>query len=133
MCGRCVAKEAARKAGSSPHVWIKVGEVETRLSVEPPTVVAPPGEELTVGEGADEGSPFLDLFWKIYRAEKSGDAAGLALSHAEVVIPAATCSIKDPAVRAGGKKWGGNMTVWVPFLTNTAELQRGDALWCHEQ
>ena len=74
----------------------------------------------------------MDLFWKIYKEEKCGVVGGLALSHAEVSIPVASYQIKEPSVRAGKLKAGGNITAWVPFLTNPEELRRGDALWCHK-
>ena len=128
----CLAKATARKAGAGPDVWIKVGDVETRFIVEPSTAVDSLGEQPAVGAGEGESLRFLDLFWKIYKAEKSGDAGGLALSHAEVSIPVACYQIKEPAVRAGRAKAGGNITAWVPFLTNPEELRRGDALWCHK-
>ena len=73
-----------------------------------------------------------DLFWKIYDWEKAeADASprgGLTLLDAEMTVPASCAQLKDTALRAG-KKAGGAITVWVPFLTNLGDLIRGDQLW----
>ena len=108
-----------------------MGDVETRFDIQPVSDGGAASEEL--GDAGSEGeAPCVNLFWKIYTATESGEAGGLTLFHAEVSIPVSSHSIKDPNVKAARSKSSaaGNITAWVPYLTNLEELRRGDALWC---
>ena len=93
------------------------------------------GDENT-GAGGDEeagASPLpLDVFWLVYKAQKATPDGCLSISHAELTIPLHMgFQVKDAAVRAGMKNRGGVISTRVPFLTNSGELRRGDALWHH--
>ena len=84
-------------------------------------------------EAGESPPPMCDLFWKIYNSEKAeADASPrgeLTLVETEVTVPAACATMKDPLMRTAARKPGGCVTVWVPCLTNKAELCRGDELW----
>ena len=75
----------------------------------------------------------MDVFWLVYKAQKATPDGCLSLSHAELAIPTHMgIQVKDAAVRAGVKKSPhGMVSTRVPFLTNSGELRRGDALWHH--
>ena len=119
-----------RRSGPSPEVWIKVVEAETLFNVEPATLEAPAGEQAKGDGEAGESPPIPDSFWKIQCQADKGDGVGcLTLLHTELAVPVACVQIKDAGLRAGGRKPGGTITVWVPFLTNLEELRRGDPLW----
>ena len=81
--------------------------------------------------------PCVICFWKIYDWEKAeADASprgGLTLLDAEMTVPASCAQLKEPALRAAGRKPGGGITVCVPFLTNMEELVRGDQLWVQKE
>ena len=62
----------------------------------------------------------MDVFWLVYKAQKATPDGCLSLSHAELAIPGHMgIQVKDA------------VSMRVPFLTNSGELRRGDALWHH--
>ena len=135
-------RESTGKADkSTPLLWVTAGASEFKFDIRPMTP-APEKSGATVGDentgaGGDEeagASPLpMDVFWLVYKAQKATPDGCLSLSHAELAIPGHMgIQVKDAAVRAGMKKSPhGMVSMRVPFLTNSGELRRGDALWHH--
>ena len=69
----------------------------------------------------------LDLFWELYKRKGEGNG-GLKMMYAEVPVPSASISLKDPQVRAGMSKACGSVELSLPYLTNQEQLGRGDSL-----
>ena len=134
-------RETSGKANkSTPLLWVTAGASEFKFDIRPMTP-APEKSGATVGDentgaGGDEGagaSPLpMDVFWLVYKAQKATPDGCLSISHTGLAIPLHMgIQVKDAAVRAGMKKPGGVLSARVPFLTNSGELRRGDALWHH--
>ena len=128
----------AKANKSTPLLWVNVGASEFKFDITP-AAPAPADtgatlvDEDTGGSGDEEAgaSPLpLDVFWLVHKAQKATPDGCLSREHVELAIPLHMgVQVKDAAVRAGMKKSGGMVSTRVPFLTNSGELRRGDALW----
>ena len=140
---------------TKPEIWVKVGGDEYRYMLVAPTaseaVDAEPRGDAEAGESppnaeaddsqldaeAGESPPVVDLFWRLHNSAKAKAApksrGELIRANAELAVSAGCATIKDPDLRAAGKKPAGGITIWVPYLTNKVELYRGDELWVKKQ